>query len=182
MYDAFKNSNITVNRRNFEILAKNAVDHVRITDGDGLGDYLNDEVVSYNQLERSYVPPASAKQIRTDKAHGLFLQHPVLHYTIGTKLDKEAIKTLHENKIESVLASEKPPGFEPVMVRLLDVPEHVEDAFHQLYSTYLNRRLTDSVNTGKGSSSSLNGPSPILGISYGINFGNTGNSSKPTHK
>ena len=171
MYKAFKESGIPVNRRNFEIIAKNAIDHVKITDHSGLGNYLPDQIVSYQTLEKDYKPREDAKLVRIDHAKGQYLEVPVLHYSIGTHLNSSMINTLKQNKIESVTVHNEPPKFEPEMQRLLDIPEHEPDIFHQLYSTYLSKRLSDAVNTGLGSSSDLKGPSPIAGLAYGVGFG-----------
>ena len=54
------------------------------------------------------------------------------------------------------------------MQRLLDVPGEVPDWAHQLYSSYLEKRLIKGVNSGL--TSNLKGPSPILGLSYGVGF------------
>lgn len=173
MNKAFRNSGIGVNRRNFEIIAKNAIDHVRINDHEGLGDYLPDQVVSYQAIEKNYKPREDSKLIRIDQAKGKYLEEPTLHYSIGTPITTSIINTLKENKIDAIQVHDKPPGFEPVMVRLLDVPEHEDDIMHQLYSTYLQKRLTNAVNTGVHSSSDLKGSSPIAGIAYGVGFGSS---------
>ena len=174
MHAAFKGAGIPVNRRNFEIIAKNAIDHVRVTNPDGLGDYLPDQVISYQGLERSYKPRDNSKLIRIDAAKGKYLEVPVMHFTIGTPITESVIKQLKDNDIESITVNEDKPGFEPEMIRLVDVPEHVDDWMHQLYSTNLERRLTNIVNTGVHSSSDIKGPSPIPGLAYGVGFGSKG--------
>jgi len=171
MHKAFKESGIGVNRRNFELVAKNAIDHVKIIDPSGLGDYLPDQIVSYQGLEKSYHPRENSKLMRIDVAKGHYLEEPVLHFTIGTLITKSVIEELKRNGVESINVNEHKPGFEPVMQRLLDVPEYEPDLFHQLYSTYLNKRLSTAVNTGVGASSDLKGPSPILGLAYSKGFG-----------
>jgi hypothetical protein len=173
MNKAFKDSGISVNRRNFEVLAKNAIDHVKIIDPEGLGDYLPDQIVSYQALEKNYKPREGTKHMRIDQTKGKYLEVPELHYTIGTPISNSIIKTLKNHDIESIYVHDKPPGFEPQMVRLLDVPEHSDDIFGTLYSTYLHSRLTNAVNTGIGASSDLKGANPTLGLSYGVGFGSS---------
>jgi DNA-directed RNA polymerase subunit beta' len=167
---AFDDSGMPINRRNFEVVAKAAIDHVKITDPNGLGNYLPDEIVSYSAIEKDYKPRPDNKTVRTDLALNKYLEEPVLHFTIGTRLTSKMLDQLNQNKIDHVVVHDDPPPFEPHMVRLLDVPEHVPDWMHQLYSTYVERRLINAVN--EGSSSSLDGPSPIAGLSYGLGFGN----------
>jgi antitoxin MazE len=169
MRTAFGESGMGVNRRNFELISRGAVDHVRITHPDGLGDHLPDAIVGYQSVEKDYKPRADSKLVRIDLARGQYLEEPVLHYTIGTRVTSRVIDKLKEHNIESVKVHNIPPPFEPEMVRLLDVPAHVPDWAHQLYSTYLEKRLINAVNTGM--SSSVKGPSPVLGLAYGVGFG-----------
>lgn len=172
MHTAFDESGMGVNRRNFEVIARGAVDHVRITHPDGLGEHLPDSIVSYQAVEKDYKPRATAKLVRVDLAQGKYLEEPVLHYTIGTRLTSKMIADLKSHKVDAVHVHDEPPPFHPEMVRLLDVPGHVPDWAHQMYSTYLEKRLIKSVNNGM--TSSLKGPSPILGLSYGVGFGKKG--------
>lgn len=170
MHKAFGEAGMGVNRRNFEIISKGAIDHVKITHPDGVGDYLPDTIVSYQGIEKNYKPRAGSKKIRIDQAVGKFLEEPILHLTIGTKLSSSMAALLKRHSIDSVLVSDTPPPFTPTMLRLLDVPGEVPDWAHQLNSSYLEKRLIKGVN--EGISSNLKGPSPILGISYGVGFGN----------
>jgi DNA-directed RNA polymerase subunit beta' len=169
MKKAFDDSNLSVNRRNFELIAKAAIDHVQITDPEGLGDYLPDQIVSYSAVEKNYKPRENSKDLRLDFAYGKYLEKPELHYTLGTKITSRVIKDLKDNGIEAVLVNDNPPNFEPVMVRLLDIPEHHEDWMHVLNSTNLAKRFVNMVN--KGSVSDVKGPSPIPGLAYGVGFG-----------
>jgi DNA-directed RNA polymerase subunit beta' len=173
MKRAFDDGNLHVNRRNFELIARSAIDHVKITDPEGLGNFLPDEIVSYTAMEKNYKPRSGSKDVRSDLARGKYLEQPVLHYTIGTRVTSQVIKNLKEGGIESVNVHDSHPNFEPVMVRLLDVPEHTDDFMHILYSTNLAKRFNNAVNAG--ASSDVRGPSPIPGLAYGVGFGETSN-------
>lgn len=169
MKKAFDDSGLPVNRRNFELIAKAAIDHVKITDPDGLGDYTPDQIVSYSAIEKDYTPRADSKELRLDLAYGKYLEKPELHYTIGTKVTTAVIAELKQHDIESVLVNEEHPNFEPVMVRLVDIPEHHDDWMHVLNSTNLAKRFVNMVN--RGATSDIKGPSPIPGLAYGVGFG-----------
>lgn len=169
MKKAFDDSSLPVNRRNFELIAKAAIDHVKITDPQGIGNYLPDQVVNYSAIEKDYVPRENSKTLRVDLAYGKYLEKPELHYTIGTKITSSVISHLKEHDIESVLANDEHPHFEPAMVRLVDVPEHHEDWMHVLNSTNLAKRFVNMVN--RGATSDIKGPSPIPGLAYGVGFG-----------
>jgi hypothetical protein len=169
MKKAFDDSGLGVNRRNFELIAKAAVDHVRITDNHGIGNYLPDQVVSYSAIEKDYHPRPDSKTVILDQAYGKYMEKPELHYTIGTRVTTSVIQHLKEHHIESVLVNDHPPHFEPTMVRLVDIPEHHDDWMHVLNSTNLAKRFVNMVN--KGSTSDVKGPSPIPGLAYGVDFG-----------
>lgn len=169
MHKAFAEAGMGVNRRNFDIISRAAIDHVKVTHPDGLGEYLPDSIVTYQAIEKDYQPRSDSKNMRVDAAQGKFLEEPVLHLTIGTRLTSEMLKQLKLHNIQSVMVNDKPPHFVPEMQRLLDVPGEVPDWAHQLYSSYLEKRLIKGVNSGM--TSNLKGPSPILGLSYGVSFG-----------
>lgn len=169
MHKAFAEAGMGVNRRNFDIISRAAVDHVKVTHPDGLGEYLPDSIVTYQAIEKDYQPRSDSKNMRVDAAQGKYLEEPVLHLTIGTRLTSEMLKQLKQHHINSVMVNDKPPHFTPEMQRLLDVPGEVPDWAHQLYSSYLEKRLIKGVNSGL--TSNLKGPSPILGLSYGVGFG-----------
>lgn len=158
-----------INRRNFELMARGVIDHVKITNNEGLGDHLPGEIVHYQTLAKNYVHRPDSKTVRVDQAYDKYLEQPVLHYTIGDRITKSRIQQLKEHGIESILVNDKAPDFEPEMQRLLGVPIHEHDWMHQLYSTNLERRLVQAVNTG--ASSDLKGASPIAGLAYGVDFG-----------
>jgi hypothetical protein len=169
MKKAFDDSGLPVNRRNFELISKAAIDHVKITDPAGIGDYLPDQIVSYSSIEKDYAPRSDAKNMRVDMAYGKYLEKPELHYTIGTKLTTKVIEHLKDSRIESVLVHDSHPNFEPVMIRLVDIPEHHDDWMHVLNSTNLAKRFVNMVN--KGATSDVKGASPIPGLAYGVGFG-----------
>jgi len=169
MHDTFKDSGIKLNRRNFETIARAAIDHVRVDDPDGLGDYLPDSIVSYQNIERDYKLRVGHKESRVDAAHGKYMEKPELHYTIGTRVTKDVQKKLEEHGVDSVTVHDDKPQFTPVMQRLLDVPAQEPDWMHQLYSTWLEKRFLNSVNSG--ATAHIKGPSPIAGLAYGKGFG-----------
>lgn len=168
--EAFENSGLGgVNRRNFELIAKSVIDHVKITDNEGIGDYLPGSIVSYHAIAKDYQPRPDAKKVRVDHAFDQYLETPVLHYSIGTRVTHSIINYMRKHGIDYVLVHHNPPGFAPEMQRLLDIPVHEHDWMHQLYSTNLERRLLDAVN--HGAQSDIRGPSPVAGLAYGVGFG-----------
>lgn len=169
MHDAFRDSGMGVNHRNFQVLAKGAIDHVKIIHPEGVGGHLPDSIVSYQSIEKDYKTRPDSKTIRVDLARGKYLEEPVLHYSIGTRIVTSVINYLRSHGVESIVVNDNPPPFEPEMQRLLDVPGTVPDFAHWLYSAYLEKKLIKAVN--EGATSNLKGPSPIMGLAYGVGFG-----------
>lgn len=117
----FDDSGAKAHRRNVELFARAFVDHVRITDQDGMGDFLPDDIISYNLLEANYSPEEDSKVYNIDDKNviGKYLQKPILHYTIGTKIRPSIVKHIKESGIgDKLLLSEREPRFEPVLTRL----------------------------------------------------------------
>lgn len=158
-----------INHRNFDVLAKGMIDHVRITNNDGLGDHLPGEVVSYQSIEKEYQPKAEAAKVRIDQAYNKYLEQPVLHFTIGTRITKKIIEKLRARGIDQILVTSHPPDFVPEMQRLDAIPEHEPDWMHQLYTANLERKILHAVNTA--AFSDLKGASPVPGLAYGVGFG-----------
>jgi DNA-directed RNA polymerase subunit beta' len=170
MKSAFDDSGMGgINHRNFEVLSKSMIDHVRVTSNDGLGDHLPGSIVSYQSVEKDYQPRADAAKVRIDAAYNKYLEQPVLHYTIGTRVTHKIIDKLRSRGIEQVLVSSYPPAFTPEMQRLDAIPEHEPDWMHQLYTANLERKILHAANTG--AFSDLKGPSPVPGLAYGVGFG-----------
>lgn len=120
-------SNATAHKRNLEVLARGIVDKVEITDPDSVGDYLPGDIVSYNALEASYKPDKDSKEVdissKNKDLKGKYLQKPVLHYTIGTKLTNKMIDHIRKTGItDTLLVSDNEPGFTPIYVRLKEAP------------------------------------------------------------
>ena len=146
-------SGTPVHKRNMEVLARGIIDKIEITDPDGLGDYLPGDIGSYNKLEATYVPEKDSKSFSvTDKKHlkGKYLQKPILHYSIGTKLTNKMIDHIANTKItDSLLVSEKEPGFKPIFVRTREVPLKGNDAFlEKANAPYQARTFVESAIRG----------------------------------
>lgn len=145
-------SGAKAHRRNTEAFARAFIDKVRITNPDGLGDYLPEDIVSYNALEANYTPAADTKAVSVadGAAVGKYLQKPVLHYTIGTKLTPKMLQHIKESGIsDKVLVSSEEPGFEPVVIRLTEVPtKGVEDFISKGTASYQKQNYIDAAIRG----------------------------------
>ena len=140
-------SGMPADRRNVEMLARAALNHVTIDDPDGVGDYLPDDNANYNRVAATYSPPATAKAHKPQDAIGKYLQIPALHYTIGTRITPRIAK--HLEKFGDVMVDDTEPGFRPEMSNLRTASQAGDDWMSKLHTSFLRRNLSDSAIRGE---------------------------------
>ena len=147
-------SGIKTSQRHTEMVARAALSNVRITDPDGFGEYLPDDIVNYNKLEATYKPRESSKEInlKTSNDSNLlnkYLEKPVLHYTIGTRITPSVLKDIKDIKVNNVLVNDEPPGFEPVLIRAQEIASKgSDDWLARMQGSYIAGNLVDSAIKG----------------------------------
>ena len=166
---AFKDSGYPVHRRNMELLTRGVMDSAKIDDPDGVGEYLPGDIASYNRLASTYKPRKNAQVLEAAQSVGRYLEQPVMHYTIGTRVTKRVAQDLKDFGHERVMTHDSPPNFEPYMLSLRAVPQHEEDWVAQLGSSYLKSNLLENVH--RGATSNVHGLHPIPGIAKGTELG-----------
>jgi DNA-directed RNA polymerase subunit beta' len=148
--DAFMKANhaaaFKVNRRNAELLARALIDHVELHEEHG--PYNPGDIVSYSVLEHEYTPRADAKELETSTAVGQYLEKPVLHLTIGTKITKPLANELASFGVKSLQVHPKPPAFTPVFVRSHDTVNYDPDWMTRSLGTHLVGGLLEGVHRG----------------------------------
>lgn len=170
-------SGAATDKRNTEVLARAAIRHVRINDIEGLGDYLPDDVADYNAVQTSYKLPETARLMRAKEAIGKYLQAPVMHYSIGTRITPNVAKTLQENEYTDVYADDKQPQFEPEMVRLRTASHTTKDWLASMGTSYLGKQLNESATQGDDTNILENDdfrPRLAVGVGFGSNVRETG--------
>lgn len=163
--------------RNVEIIARGAINHVRISGNESVGDYLPDDVVDYNAMQATYTPPDTSRMLAPQQAVGKYLQKPVMHYSIGTRITPKVIKDITDNGYDSVLADDKKPEFEPEMVRLRTASHNSRDWMASQATSYLTQQLEDSAVRGDDTNVLSNDdyrPRLAYGRGFGGSVGETG--------
>lgn len=168
---AYQDAGMGANRRNIELLTTGLIDHVRMTDE--YGEYVPDDVVPYSSLVKNWEPREDAEELEPTAAVGKYLERPVLHYSIGTKLRPSMVKELKAFGVPKLLAHPQPPPFEPEMQRAMTQLQHDPD----LITRHLGSGLEKSTLTGvhRGGSSDASGTSfaPALALDP-LHFGRKG--------
>ncbi len=173
--DAARGAGMKVNRRNVEILARGLINHVRLTDE--FGDHVPDDVVPYSTMEHLYEPRDGHVVTAPSKALGQYLERPVLHYSIGTKIRPSVLKELQHFGVDEVTAHREPPPFQAEMIRGMYSLQHDPDWMTRMYGSGLKGSLTDAVH--RGGVSDEQGTSFIPSLARATDFGRIGTVQAP---
>ena len=166
-----RDSGVKAHRRNVELLARGLINHVRITHESPHFPYAPGDIVEYDTLARRWVPRKDSVTTQpSNSVKGMYLEQPVLEYSIGTKLTKSVIQRLKQKGIKSVIVNANPPPFKPEMRRALESTMHSDDWMVRLGGFHLQKGLLDAAQTG--SVSHLKGDSYIPALAKGVGFSN----------
>lgn len=165
-----KNSGISAHRRNIELLSRGLINHVKLTEE--MGDYNPDDVVPYNVLEHSYVPRPGHEVVRPKQAVGQYLERPILHYSIGTKVRPSILKDMEHFGVQSLTVHPEPPPFQPEMIRAMESLSHDPDWMTRQLGSNLKKGLLTGAH--RGATSDETGTSFVPGLAHAENFGRIG--------
>lgn len=170
---AMRDSGMAANRRNAEVLARTVMNTVRLNNEDEAGDGLPGDVTTYTNWSWGFKPRKTSSIVApTVSAIGKYLEQPVLHYTIGTKITPSVIKTLKKFKVDQMMVNDTAPDVTPFMERIEDSNAEKPDWMARLGTTYLKSRLQEDV--ARGAESHLHSTEPYPGIAKGVEFGDWG--------
>ena len=156
---------LPAHRRNVEVVARGLVNQVEITEPDVLPVTYPEDTVSYDYLASRYEP---RQGFVTGKPSGYinhYLEKPVLHYSIGTRITPSVVKHLNESGFDDVVAHKNPPPFKPTMTRAMMSLLGDRDWMVQLGGFNLKKTFLDNVQ--RGSSSQIHGTSWIPSLATG---------------
>lgn len=165
-------------RRNTEVVARGAIDHVQVEDPDDLPDgALPDDMVSYQRALRSFTPPEDSQELNPKNALGLYLQKPALHFTPGTRITPRVADKLAATGFNKVLTHAKAPAFTPRMQRLQTQAFANDDWLASMHTSYLGRQLAQGVTRGQETDVERNihfAPRLAFGEGFGKDIETTG--------
>jgi len=170
-------SGMKADRRNTEMLARAALDHVRVLDAEPEDNYLPDDIVSYNYMAQNYTPPEDTKALTPSNAVGKYLQAPILHYTIGTRITPKIAKHIESVDPNPVHVSGTGPQFEPDMIRLRTAAHSSRDWLASMHTSYLKSQIAESATRGDDTNVRENthfAPRLAIGEGFGTNIKTTG--------
>ena len=110
-------------------------------------------------------------------AVGKYLERPVLHYTIGTRIRPSVVKNLQEFGLaDNVTVHDAPPPFRPQMVRGMAIAAHDLDWLASMQGSGIKARTLTAVY--RGHSSDPHGTSYVAGIVANPDFAKPGTPGK----
>ncbi|GHT40827.1 hypothetical protein FACS189443_1720 [Planctomycetales bacterium] len=170
-----RNSGITVNRRNVELVARGLVNHVELESE--LDDYIPGDKVPYNMLEKYYQPRENSREMDAKMAIGKHLERPILHYSIGTRIRPSVVRDLEEMGMkDKILVHDDPPPFKPVMVRGMAVAGENLDWIAAQQGSGIKSSTLRSVQRGRNADPY--GTSYVSGIVLNKHFGEPNDKNK----
>jgi len=147
MRRGYQDSGLPVNRRNVEVIARYAINHA-LVNKDFDGHSVND-IVSFNRLQRDYKPRQGAEESTlTGALTGRYLEAPVMHYTVGTKITRSIVKDLKKNKVSKVLTHHEEPPFDAQNIRLMENQAMADDFLTRMGGWYTRRGFEEAVRAG----------------------------------
>ena len=135
-------------RRNMEIIARSTVDNYLIDDPDEDSPWNPDDLVRENDFLTGYKPPADTITGGIDKSIGGYLQKPVLHYTIGTRVTPKMTDRMKTAGVENVAFSRSTPWFTPEMKRLRVASHDSKDWLSSMGTSYLSSQMRQALERG----------------------------------
>ena len=149
MRDVLGNSAVNTNRKNIEVLSRAIINHVEVTEeNSSIPGALPGDTIEYDYLASNWNPRKGSVTVPTKNVKSGYLEKPVLHYSIGTRITPRVRQTLKDFKVPEVTINDDPPPFQPVQKRAMTQLLYTPDWMERLGSFYIGKGLLDSVHRG----------------------------------
>ncbi len=168
--EAMRDAGIAVKRRNLEVVARGLINHVRLTDE--VGDHVPGDVVPYDQLEHSWAARDGTRKVGVNSAVGKYLERPVLHYSLGTKVTKKMLRDFDDFGVSDLDVHDDPPPFEPEMIRGMENLQHDPEWLPKMLGSNLQKSLEKDVH--RGATTNALGTSFVPALVNPVGFGRQG--------
>jgi DNA-directed RNA polymerase subunit beta' len=162
---ALQENGLPVHRRNVEVVARGLINQVEVTEPDAIPGAYPEDIVSYDYVAARYEPRTGFQTGDPNKFKNQYLEKPVMHYSIGTRLTPSVIKDLQDSGFREVVAHPNPPPFKPTMTRAMESLVGDRDWMVQLGGFNLKKTFLENVQ--RGSTSQLHGTSWIPALASG---------------
>ena len=167
---AMRNAGMGGNRRNIEVMSKGLINHIKLTDE--YKQFAPDDVVPYDSVEHDWEPREGHRIVTPGESVGRYLEQPVLHYTIGTKIKPSMINDFNDFGVGKVTVHDKPAPFEPHFVRGLENLQHDPDWMTRMLGSNLKKSTLQAVH--RGAISDEQSTSYVPSLAKAVDFGRKG--------
>jgi len=114
--DVFHDAGMPANRRNVELLARGFINHVEFNED--YENWLPGDIAPYTDIEQNWQMRDGTRLTKpTDDVINKYLEQPVLHYTVGTRITPSVLNNLKKYNIIQLQVHDEPPPFNPVAIR-----------------------------------------------------------------
>ena len=164
---AYIDSGQKVNKVHMETLSRSMLNLAKVADNTFLDDNVPGDIVNIHHVQKYYKPKVILSD--TNKAEGKYLSKQYMHLIAGTRLKPSMLKLLSSHGIKKIEVTDEPPPFDPVMIRLDDVPAYKESWLGRLFSSHIKQRILGA--TSQSESTSIHGTDFVPAYVYGKEFG-----------
>ena len=165
---AYTDGGLNMNKIHTENLARAMINSVKIESDEEFNENVPGDIITLSSAQKNY-KPKHPYITNITKAENKYLAKPYLHYSMGTNLTKKMINDIKSVNIHNVEVTDYEPPFQPIMLRLDDVPSIDDNFINRLYSIHLKSKLLDA--THRGEKASLRSSNFIPSFIYGKDFG-----------
>ena len=170
--DVLKRSGVRAHRRNIELMSRALINHIRLTGDGGPTGTLPNDIIEYDDFAARYTPRRGSKAMKTKLAKNKYLEQPVLHYSVGTRITPRVMKELREYDVNDIMVHDSEPEFQPEMQRVMDIMSKDKDWMTRMGGFHLQKNFLDALH--RGASSELKGSTSYLpALARGVEFGRT---------
>jgi hypothetical protein len=168
----YNRQGVDIDRRHSELLARSAMNYVKIT-SDPTNTFIRGDVVNFKDVQKAYKKDTT--EVPLKDAKGKLLGDGILHFTVGTRVTDSVLKELKDAGIQSISVSKSAPKFDPLMKSIIQTPLLSDDWMSRLSHRYLRKTLVEGA--GMGAMSDYASTSPSVAFAMGTPFG-TGENGK----
>lgn len=167
MYDIYKNTGVKMDRRHFELLARQAHPYVRIVRAPRGSGLLPGETIPYQELADK-AARLTYRTVKTDDALGRVLARGELNLTVGTEIDVRVQQYLKQNGVAEVRVCQD-LEIEAATMPMTRVVNQSGDWLSAMNHRHLKTQMIDAATTGKRSD--IHGYNPVAAYAYGTEVG-----------
>lgn len=162
-------TNNNISRRNAEVLARALISHVNIMSMKGPAGTIIGDTPRYDDIAKEYEPREGSKELPVGSAAGGYLETPVLHYSIGTRINNRVAKVLKDNGVKNITVHKDPPDFEPDVQRMFSHSQLDPDWMTRMSGYHLKSSIPEAVH--RGLTSQEHSTSFVPSLARGVEFG-----------